>query len=376
MIAGADKKLPFGNLPRLLLAWVTTEAVRTQSRELILGDSLSEFMRELGVYSNSGRVHIRLRNQMRRLFQCHVQLVHEHEHGERFVSSAIADQGEFWWNERKPEERSLWQSKIELSEKFFNEIIHHPVPLDMNTLTALKRSPLGLDLYMWAVYRTFSLNRPMRLSWPTLYRQLGVDPSRASDNVTVQRFRKDCLRELKKIKLAWPDLNYNDGQGGASALPLEGRHCSEMKSKASKISIADCRKAIEIKGHLWLTIRGEQVLITKLAAKGGRWVSGDIRFTRYQQECLTGLARFLIAPPKTSIADCRKAIEIAGSIPLTIRDEEMRITEIETRGSRWVSGDIRFTPREKELLTEQARRHPCGQGHGSPIALSRRQDRP
>ena len=34
MIAGIDNKLPFGNLPRLLLAWVSTEAVRTQSREL------------------------------------------------------------------------------------------------------------------------------------------------------------------------------------------------------------------------------------------------------------------------------------------------------------------------------------------------------
>ena len=41
-------KLPFGNLPRLILAWVCTEAVRTQSRVLILGDSLSDFMRELG----------------------------------------------------------------------------------------------------------------------------------------------------------------------------------------------------------------------------------------------------------------------------------------------------------------------------------------
>ena len=44
MVAGADNKLPFGNLPRLLLAWVCTEAVRTQSRELVLGKSLSEFM--------------------------------------------------------------------------------------------------------------------------------------------------------------------------------------------------------------------------------------------------------------------------------------------------------------------------------------------
>ena len=148
MTAGINNKLPFGNLPRLLLAWVTTEAVRTQSRVLILGDSLSEFMRELGVYSSSGGVHIRLRNQMRRLFQCHVQLVYEHEHGEQFMASQIADRGEFWWNPRKPHERSLWESKIELGEKFFQEIIRHPVPLDMNALKALKRSPLGLDLYM------------------------------------------------------------------------------------------------------------------------------------------------------------------------------------------------------------------------------------
>ena len=33
MTAGGGNKLPFGNLPRLLMAYVSTEAVRTQSRE-------------------------------------------------------------------------------------------------------------------------------------------------------------------------------------------------------------------------------------------------------------------------------------------------------------------------------------------------------
>ena len=33
-------KLPFGNLPRLLMAWISTEAVQTQSREIVLGHSL------------------------------------------------------------------------------------------------------------------------------------------------------------------------------------------------------------------------------------------------------------------------------------------------------------------------------------------------
>ena len=47
MSAGALKQLPYGNLPRLLLPWVCTEAVKTQSRELTLGRSLSRFMRQL-----------------------------------------------------------------------------------------------------------------------------------------------------------------------------------------------------------------------------------------------------------------------------------------------------------------------------------------
>src|SRR4051812_3536568 len=38
---------PFGSVPRLLLFWITTEAVRTQSRLLYPGNSVAAFMREL-----------------------------------------------------------------------------------------------------------------------------------------------------------------------------------------------------------------------------------------------------------------------------------------------------------------------------------------
>ena len=214
MTAGLDNKLPYGNFPRLLLAWVSTEAVRTQSRVLVLGDSLSDFMRALGVYSaGGGNAGIKLRNQMRRLFNAHVQLVYEDEHGEASVSSSVTDSTELWWNVRKPGERSLWDSKIELSEKFFQEIIRHPVPLDMNILKSLKRSTLGLDLYLWTAYRTFALRAPLRLSWRQVYRQFGAHPDKSSDNNTVQAFRYKVLRELKKIKLAWPGLNYTTGRG-------------------------------------------------------------------------------------------------------------------------------------------------------------------
>ena len=244
MTATGNAKLPYGNLPRLLMAWVSTEAVRTRSRDLILGRSLSEFMRKLDIYSTSGGpsgVRTRLRNQMKRLFGSHIQLSHEHEHGERFVSSAIADRGEFWWDPKRPDDPVLWDSKIRLGEEFFNEIIRCPVPLDMNILKAIKRSPLGLDLYVWLNYRLFGKKNPLKIRWRDLYRQFGVDPSRANDKLTVNNFRKKCLRELKKIKMAWEGFDYGLIRGELvlfptpPSVPPASRPVSRKNHKSSTV---------------------------------------------------------------------------------------------------------------------------------------------
>ena len=120
-----------------------------------------------------------------------------------------------------PDEYSLWDSKIRLGEDLFNEIIQHPVPLDMNILAALKRSALGLDFYLWLNYRIFALRVPLRLSWPSLYRQFGTEPDKASNKRTVDDFRTDSLRELKKIKLALAGPALCDGQGRVDPLSLE-----------------------------------------------------------------------------------------------------------------------------------------------------------
>ena len=221
MIAGGDNRLPYGTLPRLLLAWVCTEAVRTQSRELQLGHSLAEFMRELGMASDSGGMtgnRTRLRQQIDRLFSCNVELIQTAAGMKRGVSSLIADERELWWDYRTPEQDTLWQSRIRLGEKLFQEIIAHPVPIDMRILKAMRRSSLGLDLYMWLSYKTFSLlsaagPKAQRLSWHQMYAQFGKDPAAAADKITVQAFRKDILREVRKLKLCWPALEYGIPKG-------------------------------------------------------------------------------------------------------------------------------------------------------------------
>ena len=80
MTATAGSKLPFGTLPRLLLAWVSTDAVKTQSPVLVLGKSLAEFMGKLDLHMSGGSNRgdrTRLRNQMDRLFNSTVSLVYE-----------------------------------------------------------------------------------------------------------------------------------------------------------------------------------------------------------------------------------------------------------------------------------------------------------
>ena len=216
MLAGGETKLPYGNIPRLLLAWVCTEAVRTQSPHLVMGRSLAEFMRKLGMEDDSGGVRgdrTRLRNQMKRLFLCVISLTYKGETGGATLNAPIAREFNYMWSARDPNAPSLWNSKIELGADFFKEIIRRPVPLDMNILREMKRSPLGLDLYFWLVYKTFTLKTPQRFEWRHLYRQFGVDPARSTDSNIVNAFRTDCLRELTKLKAAWPDLRYRPVKG-------------------------------------------------------------------------------------------------------------------------------------------------------------------
>ena len=52
------------------MSWITKEALVTKSRELVLGDSLSAFMRELELTPTGGRWGsiTRIKDQLQRLF--------------------------------------------------------------------------------------------------------------------------------------------------------------------------------------------------------------------------------------------------------------------------------------------------------------------
>lgn len=150
--------LPYGSIPRILTAWISTEAVKTQNPNLVLGHSLREFMEKLGLGNSGGeRGDItRLKSQAKSLFSSVVSIMEDEEeaHNSFGVENIMMVRGaQLLWNPRKPDEPGLFNSHLNLTEDFFRMITDRPVPIDLRVLHALRRSSLAMDIYVWIVYR-------------------------------------------------------------------------------------------------------------------------------------------------------------------------------------------------------------------------------
>lgn len=207
--------LPYGSIPRLLLSWITTEAVQTKQRELELGESLSAFMRELDMVPTGGRWGsiTRLKEQMKRLFASSVTLTYDDGQTWALESVKPVDSARLWWSPKNPEQAALWKSTVLLSQQFFDEITAHPVPIDMRALKALKKSPMALDIYLWLTYRMFYLRKPTTIPWGALGGQFGAGYAE------VRQFKAAFLRELKKVQVVYPDAKLEDAPRGLMLLP-------------------------------------------------------------------------------------------------------------------------------------------------------------
>jgi hypothetical protein len=203
MMAPSDVGLPYGTYPRLLMAWITTEAVRTKSRELELGASLSDFLRrlELGIHGGPrGSITI-LRRQMLRLFGSSVSWSWTNNREELGGGFFPVESRHLWWDAKRPDQLAMWKSTITLSEKFFREVTDRPVPVNMTALKTLarERSPMALDIYSWLTYRMSYLRKEQLIPWELLELQFG------SDYKFTRQFKAKFLERLKLVKTVYRD---------------------------------------------------------------------------------------------------------------------------------------------------------------------------
>lgn len=169
--------IPYGTVPRMILAWICTEAVHTGERNLSLGHSQAEFLQKIGMHSN-GRDIGRFKDQALRLFKSVISVEYADDQGaDESARLLISSQSHVFWHPKRSEQRALWDSTLELSEDFSREILAAPVPIDMRVFHALSKSPLAMDVYTWLTYRMFVLRRSGRpfvlVPWEGLKMQFG-----------------------------------------------------------------------------------------------------------------------------------------------------------------------------------------------------------
>ena len=155
---------------------------------------------------------------MVRLFSARMVIIRDEEQRNRGDVLQVANNWDLWWNPQSPEQAVFFKSKVKLGENFFNEIVNHPFPIDMRILREIKGSALGIDLYTTLTYRVSYLKEPTAISWRQLHAQFGSD---YEGNKGVYEFTREAKRQLEKIKLAWPSLNYETPRGRLKLYPSE-----------------------------------------------------------------------------------------------------------------------------------------------------------
>ncbi len=217
IIADSTYGLPYGTYPRLLLSWVTTEAVRTKSPELELGDSLNQFMAKLDLPNNGGPrgAYQRLRQHMQRLFSSTVAATYQRDGEWQRASFCPIEGVRIFWDPKRPDQITLWHSSIRLNQLFFEEITRRPVPVDMDALKTLAkgRSPMAIDIYQWLTYRMSYLKKPTTIPWPGLQLQFGADYG------CVRDFKKAFIRHLKRVCELYPQAHLEPTDTGLLLRP-------------------------------------------------------------------------------------------------------------------------------------------------------------
>lgn len=232
MVGMSRYGLPYGVMPRLILAWVTTEAFRTKDRELVLGNSMSEFMRELGIVPTGGKwgsIGI-LKRQSISLFASAIHfgwyekptVVDPQKSALNFL---VSDKYKLWWEPQNLEK--VRESRVTLSQPFFDEITKSPVPIDMRVLRAIKKSPMALDIYMWATWRVYSLKDFQLIKWPSLQAQFGSGYPATPQGV--RDFKKKFKAQLDKIVFAYPQLNVDHNKTGLILKPSDTHIPKKLK---------------------------------------------------------------------------------------------------------------------------------------------------
>ncbi|MDZ5646907.1 MULTISPECIES: replication protein RepA [Nitrospirillum] len=164
--------VPYGAKARMILLYLQTEALKTNSRQVELGKSWHSWLKAMGE-SPGGKTYRLVMEQAQRITACSLQFLWE-------TDAAVTRQNAGFVNnsilfKASPDQRqvALFQDVIELNESFYDSLKQHAVPVSEAALRHISASSTAIDVYIWLAYRLHVLNQATPVRWAALRRQFG-----------------------------------------------------------------------------------------------------------------------------------------------------------------------------------------------------------
>jgi Plasmid encoded RepA protein len=171
---GALVGVPYGSIARLILLYLQTEAVRTNTPEVELGRSMKSWMIRMSL-TTGGKTYQLVTEQARRISSCRLTFFTDREngiegrHNGAFVQDAIT-----FASITDDDQPSLWQDRVRLDPSFWRSLKEHPVPVREEAIRAIGTRSLAIDVYIWLAYRLHSLSKSTPVSWASVHAQFGA----------------------------------------------------------------------------------------------------------------------------------------------------------------------------------------------------------
>lgn len=200
--AGQDKQLPYGQ-DRLVLILLATMAVQQQHRTVKLGTA-TDILKMFGL-DQSGRNYQRLIESFDRIFSA--TIFWGLDGGGKFIDKhkiSMLDHVRLWYADASHSHGAAFENQVTLGQVFYDHIIEHPIPVDMNVVRCLMDSPAELDFYIWIVLRAWTTRKGTEVRIP-LTGPSGLREQLGTQVKDVYKFRQMVKKWLAHAKSFWPE---------------------------------------------------------------------------------------------------------------------------------------------------------------------------
>lgn len=194
--------VPYGSKARMIMLYIQTEALKTNSREVEIGKSLRGWLKRMGI-PIGGKAVSDVRDQAERIARCRLSFHIKSGDSVGFVNQNIIDSGMLSEFDREGEQTGRFLEYARLSETFFLQLKKHPVPIEEAAIRALNGHSQALDIYCWLAYRLHCLKKPTPVTWASLKLQFGSGVAR------MDHFRAGFVDNLKLALAVYPEAIVN-----------------------------------------------------------------------------------------------------------------------------------------------------------------------